>query len=82
MNSLLECKLRKKLELILKVDNELMNYVVNLYPGTSMLKNHVLLPTRDKITLFVLKTNKISLIKLYSYCFNFMFKIHQKIKKR
>ncbi len=81
-NSLLECKLRKKLELILKVDNELMSYVVNLYPETNTMKNDISLPMREKMTLFVLKSNKIFLIKMYSSCFNFMFNIYQKIKNR
>ncbi|WP_291051432.1 MULTISPECIES: glycosyltransferase [unclassified Empedobacter] len=80
--SLLECKLRKKLELIIKVNKDLISYVLDLYPETKEIEGNVILPKRDKITFFVMKKCSRKFIEYYSICFKFLFSINQKMKKR
>lgn len=82
LHSLTECKLRKKLELMLKVDEGLLEYVCGMYPESKVIETSIKLPFRDKVSLFVLNLQNLNILKVYLRCFNFVFSGYQKIKKR
>lgn len=80
--ALMKCKVRKRLELIIKSNSSILDYVLSLFPESKTSEKLMKFNKRDQITLRVVNFNSEKLLKVYLFIFQKTFFILQKIKMR
>lgn len=80
--SLLEGKLKKKIELIFNSDEEYWNELFKIFPEINKLEDLSFLTIREKIVYFFIKNNYNSALSWYKKMYNPLFNAVQKLKGR
>ena len=80
--SLLEGKLKKKIELIFNSDEEYWNELFKIFPEANKLKDFSFLTIREKIIYFFISNNYSFTLSWYKKMYNPLFNAFQKLKGR
>ena len=80
--SLLEGKLKKKIELIFNSDEEYWNELFKIFPEANKLKDFSFLTIREKIIYFFISNNYSFTLSWYKKLYNPLFNAFQKLKGR
>lgn len=80
--SLLEGKLKKKIELIFNSDEEYWNELFKIFPEANKLKDFSFLTIREKIIYFFISNNYSFALSWYKKLYNPLFNAFQKLKGR
>lgn len=80
--SILQGKIRKKIEIIFKSDSKYWNELFTIFPETKEIRNYNFLSKREKLIYFFVKNNQKASLLYYKKAYNTLFNLVQKLKGR